>query len=74
MGFSSGKGSQPFQFNNSSSTLDNFYDKIKDFAVFFFLNQQILRANTVHIQHIHEKTNKQENISKSLYLPKSKIL
>ena len=66
MFFFSGKVSHPFQFDNSSSTLDHFYANlttlfiafadIKDFAVFFILDQQILRANIVHIQHINKKS------------------
>ena len=79
-GFFSGNVSYPFQFDNNPAFPDHFYDNlttlfiafpdIKDFDVFFILNQQILRANTVPIQHINEKTSKQEKISKSLYLPK----
>ena len=63
-GFFSGNVSHPFQFDNSPTFLDHFYDSlttliiafadVKDFDVFLILNQQILRANTVHIQHIND--------------------
>ena len=63
-GFFSRNVSHPFQFDNSPTFLDHFYDNlttpiitfadVKDFDVFFILNQQILRANIVHIQHIND--------------------
>ena len=76
MFFFSGKASHPFLFD-SSSTLDHdnltalfiAFAEIKNFASFSIFNQQILRANTVQIQHINEKS-RQEKISKYLYLLK----
>ena len=77
MGFFSGKVSDPFQFDNSSSTLDNFYDNlttlfitfagIEDFATFYF---ESTNSKSKYCPHpAHQRKNKQTRKDFKIPLP-----